>query len=52
MELKEERNVKRYETSKMIDIEKLEKEEPETFEDLVKDYPIEKNTTLIFNVKE
>ena len=48
----EERKVIRYDTEKMIDVAKLFEKEPELFEELIKDYPVEKNTTLIINVKK
>lgn len=52
MEKKEEMKVVIYETNLMIDLEKLAKEEPDLFHDLVKDYPIETNTKIIIEVKE
>lgn len=52
LEKKEERKVIRYDTDKMIDIAKLLEKEPELFEELVKDYPVEPDTSLIFNVKK
>jgi DNA (cytosine-5)-methyltransferase 1 len=42
----------RYDTDRMIDLAKLQEQEPELFEELLADYPVEPNTTLIFNVKE
>lgn len=51
MEKKEEIKVISYETSLMIDLEKLLKEEPDLFNDLVKDYPVESNTKIIIEVK-
>lgn len=48
---KEEIKVVEYDTEKMIDVAMLMEKEPELFEELVADYPIEKNTKLIFNVK-
>lgn len=47
----EERKVIRYDTEKMIDVAKLLEKEPELFEELLKDYPVEENTSLIINVK-
>lgn len=52
MDKKEEIKVISYETNLMIDLEKLAKEEPELFNDLVKDYPISPNTKIIIEVKE
>lgn len=51
MEKKEERKISRYDTDKMIDFVKLQKEEPDLFDELCEDYPAESNTTVIFNVK-
>lgn len=51
MEKKEEMKTITYETNLMIDLEKLSKEEPELFNDLVKDYPVEINTKIIIEVK-
>lgn len=48
----EERKVIRYDTEKMIDFAKLLEKEPELFEELLKDYPIKSNTSLIINVKK
>ena len=48
---KEEVKVISYETNLMIDLEKLAKEEPDLFNDLVKDYPVEPNTKIIIEVK-
>lgn len=52
MKKQEERKILRYDTNKMIDVVKLQEAEPELFEELVKDYPVEMNTTLLFNVFE
>lgn len=51
MEKKEEVKIVTYETNLMIDLEKLAKEEPDLFNDLVKDYPVDKNTKIIIEVK-
>lgn len=51
MEKKEEVKVISYETNLMIDLEKLAKEEPDLFNDLVKDYPVNPNTKIIIEVK-
>lgn len=51
MEKKEEVKILTYETSVMIDLEKLLKEEPDLFNDLVKDYPVNPNTKIIIEVK-
>ncbi len=51
MEKKEEVKIISYETNLMIDLEKLLKEEPELFDELVKDYPISPNTKIIIEVK-
>ena len=51
IEKKEERKVLRYETDLMIDLAKLYKEEPELFKELARDYPVEPNTSIIYNVK-
>lgn len=51
MEKKEEVKIISYETNLMIDLEKLAKEEPDLFNDLVKDYPVELNTKIIIEVK-
>lgn len=48
----EEMKVIKYDTNKMIDVAKLLEKEPELFDELAKDYPIDPNTKLIFNVKE
>lgn len=50
-EKKEERKVLRYTTDKMIDLAKLYEKEPELFNDLAKDYPVEDNVSIIYNVK-
>jgi len=51
LEKKEERKVIRYETDKMIDLAKLYEKEPDLFNDLAKDYPVEENVSIIYNVK-
>lgn len=51
LEKKEERKVIRYDTDKMIDLAKLYENEPELFNDLAKDYPVEDNISIIYNVK-
>ena len=51
LEKKEERKVIRYETDKMIDLAKLYEKEPDLFNDLAKDYPVESNISIIYNVK-
>ena len=51
LEKKEERKVIRYETDKMIDLAKLCEKEPELFNDLASDYPVEENVSIIYNVK-
>lgn len=51
IEKKEERKVLRFDTDKMIDLAKLQRDEPELFNELAEDYPIESNTSIIFNVK-
>ena len=51
LEKKEERKVIRYETDKMIDLAKLYEKEPDLFNDLAKDYPVEDNVSIIYNVK-
>lgn len=51
MEKKEEVKILTYETNVMIDLEKLLKEEPDLFNDLVKDYPVSPNTKIIIEVK-
>lgn len=50
LEKKEERKVIRYDTDKMIDIAKLYEKEPELFNELATDYPVEDNVTIIYNV--
>ena len=47
--IKEERIIS-YETDKMIDVAALAEKEPELFEELVADYPVESNTTYQFKV--
>ncbi len=51
IEKKEERKVIRYDTDKMIDLSKLYEKEPDLFNELANDYPIEENISIIFNVK-
>ena len=51
LEKKEERKVIRYDTDKMINLAKLYEKEPELFNDLAKDYPVEDNVSIIYNVK-
>lgn len=51
IEKKEERKVIRYDTDKMIDLTKLYEKEPELFNDLATDYPVEDNVSIIYNVK-
>lgn len=51
LEKKEERKVIRYDTDKMIDLAKLYEKEPELFNDLATDYPVENNVSIIYNVK-
>lgn len=51
MEKKEEVKIVTYETNLMIDLEKFAKEEPDLFNDLVKDYPVDSNTKIIIEVK-
>ena len=51
MEKKDEVKIISYETNLMIDLEKLLKQEPDLFNDLVKDYPVEPNTKIIIEVK-
>lgn len=51
IEKKEERRVLRFDTDLMIDLAALFAKEPNLFSDLAKDYPVEPNTTLIYNVK-
>lgn len=51
LEKKEERKVIRYDTDKMIDLAKLLKKEPELFNELASDYPVEDNVSIIYNVK-
>lgn len=51
IEKKEERKVLRYDTDKMIDLVKLYEKEPELFKELAEDYPVEPNTSIIYNVK-
>lgn len=51
LEKKEERKVIRYDTDKMIDLAKLYEKEPDLFNELVTDYPVEPNQTFIINVK-
>ena len=51
IEKKEERKVLRYDTDKMIDLAKLYEKEPELYNELANDYPVESDTSIIFNVK-
>lgn len=51
LEKKEERKVIRYDTDKMIDLAKLYEKEPELFNELATDYPVEDNVSIIYNVK-
>ena len=51
LEKKEERKVIRYDTDKMIDLAKLYEKEPELFNELAEDYPVEENVSIIYNVK-
>lgn len=51
LEKKEERKVIRYDTDKMIDLAKLYEKEPELFNELAEDYPVEDNISIIYNVK-
>lgn len=48
----DEKKVIKFVTDKMVDLAALKEKEPELFEDLVKDYPVEKNTTIIYDIKE
>ena len=50
LEKREERRVFRYDTDKMIDLAKLYEKEPELFNELAKDYPVEDNISIIYNV--
>lgn len=50
LEKKEERKVIRYDTDKMIDLAKLYEKEPELFNELAEDYPVEDNVSIIYNV--
>ncbi len=52
LEKKEERNIKRYDTEKFINFAKLFENEPDLFEELANDYPVEDNTSFIINVKK
>lgn len=49
-EKKEERKVLRYTTDKMIDLAKLYEKEPDLFNELAEDYPVEDNISIIYNV--
>ena len=51
LEKKEERKVIRYDTDKMIDLAKLYEKEPDLFNELASDYPVEDNVSIIYNVK-
>lgn len=46
----EEVKIRKFRTNKMIDVNKLLQEEPELFEELLTDYPVETGTTLIYEV--
>lgn len=50
LEKREERKVLRYTTDKMIDLAKLYEKEPELFNELAEDYPVEDNVSIIYNV--
>lgn len=50
LEKREERRVVRYDTDKMIDLAKLYEKEPELFNELATDYPVEDNVSIIYNV--
>ena len=50
LEKREERRVVRYDTDKMIDLAKLYEKEPDLFNELAEDYPVEDNVTIIYNV--
>lgn len=54
LEVEKVRDVKivKYETNKFFDVVKLQEEEPELFDELVKDYPVESNTVFQYHVKE
>lgn len=51
LEKKEERKVKRYDTDLFIDFAKLLEKEPDLFNELATDYPVEPNQTFIINIK-
>lgn len=51
LEKKEERKVIRYDTDKMIDLAKFYEKEPEMFDEIARDYPVEDNVSIIYNVK-
>ena len=51
LEKKEERKVIRYDTDKMINLAKLYEKEPDLFNELASDYPVEDNVSIIYNVK-
>lgn len=51
LEKREERKVKRYDTDLFIDFAKLLEKEPDLFNELATDYPVEPNQTFIINVK-
>lgn len=46
----EEVKIRKFKTDKMIDVNKLLEKEPELFEELFTDYPVEAGTTLIYEV--
>lgn len=50
IEKKEERKVIRYDTDKMIDLAKLYEKEPDLFNELATDCPVEDNVSIIYNV--
>lgn len=50
LEKREERKVLRYTTDKMIDLAKLYEKEPELFNELATDYPVEDKVSIIYNV--
>jgi len=46
------KNLKCYRCDQMFDIMKFFKEEPDTFKDLCKDYPIEDDSIIMIEVKK
>ena len=46
------KNLKCYKCDQMFDIMKFFKEEPDTFKDLCKDYPIEDDSIIMIEVKK